>query len=126
MPIQFFSNNTFQALAMNKILRGRFRINRNGKLSFDVSLFGSGRSAPGSVLSEGLGLTHEDKRSYLGLIQESDDRIFVDGSVVFGSDLGSDATTTRPEPAGMFLLTETKNDDSIVLDGDESLDSVFE
>ena len=86
MPIQFFRNNTFQAFATNKILRGRFRITSSDKLAFDVSLFGAGRSMPGSVFSEGIGLSHEDKRSYLGRIEEANDRIYVEGS-----DLGSDA-----------------------------------
>jgi len=145
MPIEFFRNNTFQAEATNKILRGRFGITTNvdaadgggeetGSVNnqsnddrkqqqpkqqqqflwFQVSLFGAGRSAPGSVYSEGRGLTHEDKRSYLGEIlsatQVGDEtsgevrrRLFVSGTVTFGSDLGSDA---RPEPVGKFLLTE--------------------
>ena len=125
MPIQFYQNNTFQALAMNKILRGRFRITKEDKLAFDVSLFGAGRSMPGSVFSEGIGLSHEDKRSYLGNVQKSNGRLYVEGSVTFGSDLGSDA---RPEPVGIFLLTETRDDQSqFSTDGDDfSYGGVFE
>lgn len=116
MPIHFFSNNTFQARGTNKILRGRFSVSK-GKLSFDVSLFGAGRSMKGSVYSEGIGLCHEDKRSYVGIIQEEQGRFYVEGSVVFGSDLGSDA---RPEPVGRFLLTETNDDvSSFLLNSDE-------
>jgi hypothetical protein len=179
MPIQFYSNNTFQALHTNKILRGRFGVsstlvqttatnrddNSGGnvmvtttrdELWFQVSLFGSGRSVRGSVYSEGIGLSHHDQRSYVGeILQHNNDneheettcrdqtratkamepsaqtgplslssslssspsssdeerldeqkqkqRLFVAGSVTYGSDLGSDA---RPEPVGTFLLTE--------------------
>ena len=109
MPIQFFSNCTFQALGVNKILRGRFAV-QDDVLSFEVSLFGAGRSMKGSVYSEGVGLSHEDKRSYLGTIQEEKGRLFVDGTVTFGSDLGTDA---RPEPVGRFHLSETKDADSL-------------
>jgi hypothetical protein len=125
MPIQFFHNNTFQAFATNKILRGRFHITKDDKLTFDVSLFGAGRSMPGSVFSVGLGLTHEDERGYLGSIEESNGRLYVEGTVTFGSDLGTDA---RPEPVGTFLLTETK-DAALSVDedeDDETFDSMFE
>lgn len=124
MPIHFFRNNTFQAIAINKILRGRFRITKEDRLAFDVSLFGAGRSMPGSVFSEGLGLTHEDKRSYDGSIEESNGRLYVEGSVFFGSDLGTDA---RPEPVGTFLFTETTDPTFSSLDEDDApFDSVFE
>ncbi|KAG7357567.1 hypothetical protein IV203_002255 [Nitzschia inconspicua] len=81
MPITFHSNNTFTAIGTEKILRGRFGITQtNGQqqqrrrrqqhtqqqLWFQVNLFGFGRSAPGSVYSEGRLLSHEDQRGYLG------------------------------------------------------------
>ena len=81
MPIEFHSNNTFTAYGAEKILRGRYGItsgsgsdgsisNVRNRLWFQVNLFGAGRSAPGSVYSEGRGLTQEDRRGYRGLIQE--------------------------------------------------------
>ena len=116
MPIRFFANNTFEALGTNKYLRGRFEITENDELSFQVSLFGMGRSVRGSVYSEGLGLTHEDERSYVGTIDETDGRFRVEGTVLFGTDMGSDA---RPEPVGKFILTETRvNAEEVLLDTD--------
>lgn len=141
MPIQFFRNNTFQAFGVNKILRGRFgiisemadskRFDRN-KLWLQVSLFGAGRSAPGSVYSEGIGLTHDDKRNYIGEIMPREDqdfpgslRLFVSGTVTFGSDMGTDA---RPEPVGIFEMFETREDMSSVSDDehDSERDNVFQ
>ena len=75
-----------------------------------------------SVASEGPGLTHEDKRVYLGTIEQrstkgnenSDEELptqdsikclYVEGSVMFGSDLGMDA---RPEPVGSFTMREVQ------------------
>ncbi len=77
------------------------------------------------ISSEGRGLSHDDKRSYLGTIEEggtskaegdesSGERntqsnvtigrtLHVEGSVVFGTDLGTDA---RPEPVGKFTMKE--------------------
>ncbi|KAG7350296.1 hypothetical protein IV203_009656 [Nitzschia inconspicua] len=86
MPITFHSNNTFTAIGTEKILRGRFGITQtNGQqqqqqqqqqqtqqqLWFQVNLFGFGRSAPGSVYSEGRLLSHEDQRGYLGTTIQS-------------------------------------------------------
>jgi hypothetical protein len=126
MPIEFYINNTFQALGINKILRGRFGIlaqseqqPEHPQLWFQVSLFGAGRSAPGSVYSEGLGLVHEDKRLYIGEITESTVHVhlFAAGIVTYGSDLGSDA---RPEPVGRFQLLQTSGAEfSNALDDDE-------
>jgi hypothetical protein len=128
MPIEFYANNTFQAWGINKILRGRFGVlapseqqpdSTQPQLWFQVSLFGAGRSAPGSVYSEGLGLVHEDKRLYIGEITEStvQGRLFVSGIVTYGSDLGSDA---RPEPVGRFQLLQTSDAAfSNALDDDE-------
>jgi hypothetical protein len=135
MPIQFFGNSTFQALAVKKILRGRFQITTTKEhdddddkqelfLAFEDSFFGAGLSMSGSVFTEGTGLMHEDKRSYVGSIKHdtSSGRLFVQGTVTFGSDLGSDA---RPELVGTFFLTETKADED---EDDSSSDnnSVFE
>ncbi|KAL7547789.1 hypothetical protein ACHAWF_011064 [Thalassiosira exigua] len=113
MPVDFHGNGTFAARGVNKILRGRYRV-KNGRrpeLRMDVSLFGAGRSAPG----EGPGLSHEDERSYAGEILASDEdggsggrrALFVRGSVVFGTDLGTDA---RPEPVGTFTMMEVRGD----------------
>ncbi|CAB9518551.1 expressed unknown protein [Seminavis robusta] len=134
MPIQFFANSTFEAVGVNKILRGRFEITKDNKLWFRVSRFGMGRSVPGSVYSEGIGLSHEDERTYVGTIEEqSDDRerrtLRVEGKVTFGNDMGSDA---RPEPVGTFLMHEV-DDASLEMNEDEDaeanediFDSVFE
>jgi len=108
MRLHFHTNSTFQAWATNKILRGRYDVQKN-RLMMDVSIFGAGRSAPGSIYSEGIGLSAEDERSYIGDIQEEQGRLFVDGSVMFGTDMGTDA---RPEPVGKFLLTEMVEDGS--------------
>jgi len=136
LPIHFYANNTFQAFGATKILRGRFGIlspeegSDYCELWFQVSLFGAGRSAPGSVYSEGIGLGHEDKRSYVGEIVSSDKsdgggqaRLFVSGTVTYGSDLGTDA---RPEPVSKFQLTETSDEEALTLVDDESQDGVFE
>ena len=136
MPIKFYRNNTFQAFGMNKILRGRFDIltpNENRdmfELWFQVSLFGAGRSAPGSVYSEGLGLTHHDKRSYVGEILKTampngGMKLFVSGSVTFGSELGPDA---RSEPVAIFQLVETSDDmlPALTDDGHDGLNSIFQ
>ena len=70
------------------------------------------------INSEGMGLSHEDERSYSGQILVSeeeeeedsdggDQTLFVRGSVVFGTDLGTDA---RPEPVGSFSMMEVRDD----------------
>ena len=80
-PITFHCNNTFTAYGSDKLLRGRFGICSDGgsddttgttrdRLWFQVNLFGAGRSAPGSVYSEGRGISQEDRRGYRGSIQE--------------------------------------------------------
>ena len=61
MLVDFFPNGTFAAIGTNKILRGRFEVTEKDMLRFHVSRFGTGRSAPGSVYSEGEGLSHEGK-----------------------------------------------------------------
>jgi hypothetical protein len=114
MRVQFHGNSTFQAFAPNKILRGRFSLQQSIEgehLQFQVSLFGAGRSAPGSVYSEGRGLSHDDERYYTGIIlEDTASRLHVKGIVLFGSDLGSDA---RPEPVGRFQLMEASEDDDV-------------
>ena len=129
-PIHFYRNETFQAWSVNKILRGRFQIINDNELAFDVSLFGAGRSSPGSVFSEGIGLVHEDKRSYIGsIIEKKNEKIKVQGAVFFGTDLGTDA---RPEPCGKFFLTEDDDETLLPFDdigdekGDLFRDSIFE
>jgi hypothetical protein len=71
MPIEFFRNNTFTAHGAEKILRGRYgTTGENGdRLWFQVTLFGFGRKK-GHVYSEGRLLSHDDRRAYLGKIQE--------------------------------------------------------
>ena len=121
MRLQFHSNHTFQAFTPNKILRGRYGLSLESSFSssstlgegellwFQVSLFGAGRSAPGSVYSEGLGLQKDDQQMYVGEIlqQQSSTNdttlLAVQGSTMIGSDLGSDA---RPEPIGRFRMVE--------------------
>lgn len=49
MPIDFYKNNTFCATGSEKLLRGRFGVNKRDQLWFQVSLFGAGRSVSGSV-----------------------------------------------------------------------------
>jgi len=134
MRIEFHTNNTFTCRATNKILRGKFEITDDDALYFHVSRFGAGKSAPGSVYSEGIGLTHEDERTYVGSItrQPNNDEaavshLQVQGTVLFGADLGSDA---RPEPVGTFLLrliNDTDTVDEYLDEEDRDLfDSVFE
>ena len=149
MPIEFFRNNTFQAEGAGKILRGRFALEGSAKdkLWFAVSLFGAGRSAPGSVYSEGPGLTHEDERSYIGDIalwergrvnegkgidgKEEEDAaraIFVEGAITVGQDMGTD---TRAIPVARFTMREILDPNQISnLDKDhqhdENVDSIFE
>lgn len=110
MRVQFHGNSTFQAFAPDKILRGRYSVKHNTEgefLQFQVSLFGAGRSAPGSVYSEGKSLSHDDKRYYSGVIlQDAAQRFIVQGTVFFGTDLGRDA---RPEPVGKFQLIESSD-----------------
>ena len=66
------------------------------------------------ISSEGKDLTHDDRRSYLGKIIVEDDHIQVHGSVVIGTDLGSDA---RPEPVARFSLKERADKDDSFTQG---------
>ena len=135
LPVSFFANNTFCATGTNKILRGRYQVRplddeNSFELSMAVSLFGAGRSAPGSVYSEGLGLTHEDERTYIGTIQQqmldtgsNSRRFYVQGTVFFGTDLGEDA---RPEPVACFYLIEDSDTrQAVSRSEDEENDSPF-
>jgi len=113
MPISFHSNNTFSAVGSGKVLRGRYGItgNHRDRLWFQVSLFGAGRNAPGSVYSEGRLLSHDDRRGYVGRIQEyersRDDSnrsmIFVEGEFYYGSELNR---VHKPNSMGTFTLQE--------------------
>lgn len=112
VPITFHSNNTFTAQGSQKFLRGRYGItgDNGDRLWFQVSLFGAGRSAPGSVYSEGAGLTHDDRRGYRGDIQEykggrnkNQTVLHVQGYTFNGNDLG---IMKRPSPAGRFVISE--------------------
>ena len=78
-------------------------------MQFSVSRFGAGKSAPGSVYSEGPALSHDDERTYLGVgisLVPQTALLQVQGSVTFGTDLGSDA---RPEPVGSFLMRQVES-----------------
>lgn len=144
MEVQFFANNTFASEGTNKILRGRFSVttiptaastgasdkdDANTKiteLSMQVSLFGAGRSAPGSVYSEGPWLTHDDERTYIGQVQWQLGKkrssgsarrrlrpLSVHGTAFFGTDLGDDA---RPEPVAKFTLTQDSSSQQVLID----------
>ena len=150
MSIEFFKNNTFQAIGSEKILRGRFGLEGSAqdKLWFAVSLFGAGWSATGLVFREGPGLTHEDERSYNGDVEwwergkdgegqdearvagEEDDQsstrtIFVEGAITVGQDLGTD---TRAIPVARFTMREMDNPEQTSIVDEEYRDeeSIFE
>jgi hypothetical protein len=139
MPITFHSNNTFTAIGTEKVLRGRFGItgSEGHKLWFQVNLFGFGRSAPGSVYSEGRLLSHDDKRGYLGTIQEYQGGInnrtmyFVEGEFYYGTDL---KRTNKAHSWGSFSLQEVDSvedqvdvgeDEEEEEDDDEKLENLF-
>lgn len=115
MPITFHSNNTFSAIGTEKVLRGRYGISgeKRDRLWFQVSLFGFGRSAPGSIFSEGRLLSHDDRRGYAGPIQEYEKNnqtmFFVKGLYYYGTDLRN---TFAPTSMGTFALQEI--DDALV------------
>jgi len=52
-------------------------------------------------------------------------RLFVSGTVTFGSELGADA---RSEPVASFQLVETSDDDLTLVDDDsqDDFNSIFE
>eukprot|EP00980_Cylindrotheca_fusiformis_P000613 scaffold154_cov129-Cylindrotheca_fusiformis.AAC.30 len=108
-PIAFHANNTFSAEGTEKILRGRYGLTgqERDRLWFQVSLFGAGRSAPGSVYSEGRLLSHDDRRGYLGRIQEVDQegtkRMFIEGEFYYGTDL---KRAIKPNSMGVFAMQE--------------------
>ncbi|CAJ1942758.1 unnamed protein product [Cylindrotheca closterium] len=108
--IDFHKNNTFSVIGTEKILRGRFGLagEKRDRLWFQVSLFGTGRSAPGSVYSEGRLLTHEDRRGYVGKVEEfqknNSTRYFItEGLYYYGTDL---QRALRPDSGGVFSLQE--------------------
>jgi hypothetical protein len=149
LTISFHSNNTFTAINVSrrKILRGRFGIRlydtwdqgRIPMLWFAVSLFGTGRSAPGSVYSEGPDVSHDDQLTYRGEIlrydsttgQEREPMLnwdneplgscgnathsqgYNDVFFVHGSSFyGTDfGSDARPEPVGKFSLKELPRDE---------------
>jgi hypothetical protein len=64
--------------------------------------------------SEGPGLNHDDRRTYLGEIavmpsneNSGTDRFCVQGTVVYGSDFDEGA---RPLPVGTFVMREIQDD----------------
>jgi hypothetical protein len=113
-PITFHGNNTFSAEGTEKILRGRYGLTgeKRDRLWFQVSLFGAGRSAPGSVYSEGRLLSHDDRRGYLGRIQDykksNATRMFLEGEYYYGTDLKRPIT---PNSMGVFAMLEIIGDD---------------
>jgi hypothetical protein len=118
MPITFHSNNTFTAIGTEKILRGRFGITgeKGDRLWFQVNMFGFGRSAPGSVYSEGRLLSHDDRRGYVGEIHDfqggkkkgNQTMYFVDGEFYYGVDL---KRTNKAHSWGTFSLQEISLED---------------
>lgn len=137
MPITFYPNNTFCAVGTEKILRGRFGLavsQEQEKLWFQVSLFGAGRSAPGSVYSEGRLLSKDDQRGYVGDIQgypnkRNETAFFVKGEFYYGEDL---LNPRKTRSFGSFTLQETDDQgeeedevgdrsdgQSVILDEDE-------
>ena len=131
IPIEFHKNNTFSAVGVEKILRGRYGMtgpNRD-RLWFQVSLFGAGRSAPGSVYSEGRLLSHDDRRGYLGNIQTLNTttsrgvnvtQFFIEGEIYFGTDL---KTPKKPNSMGHFSMQEIRIDEGDDNDDDEMEDN---
>ena len=78
-------------------------------------MFGAGRSAPGSVFSEGRLLSHDDRRGYLGEIQvyEQNNKtmMFVRGEFYYGTDL---KRAIKPNSMGVFTMQEINaSDDDI-------------
>jgi hypothetical protein len=123
MPITFHSNNTFTAIGTEKILRGRFDITGDDgdNLYFRVSLFGIGRSTPGSVFSEGRLLSQEDRRAYIGQIQAYEGKnktnLFVKGDFYYGYD----KTAKKANSMGTFTLQEVDSQvDAVDDEKDES------
>jgi len=118
MPITFHPNDTFSTIGSGKILRGRYGITGKERdaLWFQVSLFGAGRSAPGSVFSEGKLLSQDDRRGYVGPIQaysnkHNETTYFVDGEYFYGTDL---KRARKPNSMGTFTLQEIDEKDEEV------------
>jgi len=124
MPVTFHPNNTFTAVGTEKILRGRFEIagDEGDHFRFRVSLFGFGRSAPGSVYSEGRLLSQDDRRLYLGAIQSYEKHnktaLFVVGEFYYETNVN---IPRRSNSMGTFTLQEIdeqEGDDDDQDDGD--------
>lgn len=122
--INFHKNNTFSVIGAEKVLRGRYGLagEERDRLWFQVSLFGTGRSAPGSVFSEGRLLTHEDRRGYVGQVEEfeknNSTRYFItEGLYYYGTDL---QRALRPDSGGVFSLQEVDEEEE---EDDEEMDS---
>lgn len=137
MKVTIHPNNTFSTVAGlgdDTILRGRFSVigEQRDQLWMQVIRFGFGRSVSGSIYSEGVGLSHEDAKSYWGKISyeeeetevdsryrtvkslssssSNDDsdglakkRLQVHGTVIYGYSL-------EPQPIARFLMTEADDD----------------
>lgn len=122
---------TIGGMGGSDVLRGRFSIigEKKDRIWMQVLRFGFGRSVSGSVFSEGKSITKDDEKAYWGKIEydgnnsienerksedkepkmddsgskeESDRRLIVRGSVIFGYGL-------EPLPVGLFVLTETNS-----------------
>jgi len=126
-PITFFPNNTFTATGNEKLLRGRYGLTgeHRDRLWLQVHLFGAGRSAPGSVFSEGRLVSHDDRKGYVGNIQEFVDkmnqtRFFVEGDYYYGTDL---KRAWKPNSMGTFALQEI---DALEEEDDEEEDEYDE
>ncbi|CAB9510929.1 expressed unknown protein [Seminavis robusta] len=117
MPLTFYPNNTFSAIGNEKILRGRYGLQggERDRLWFQVSLFGAGRSAPGSVFSEGRLLSQDDRRAYVGgpiqaynttVDNQNRTALFVEGEYCYGS-----LKAIKRNSMGTFTLQEMLNND---------------
>jgi len=142
LEVKFFANNTFATIGGmggSAILRGKFSVIGKEKdhIWMQVIRFGFGRSVSGSVFSEGKSLTKDDEKAYWGQIEydgkqptkgdkksedpkmdssdekeESDRRLIVKGSVLFGYGL-------EPLPVGQFVLTQTDSMDAYDSEDDD-------
>jgi len=146
MEVMFFANNTFTTVAGlggNTILRGRYDVigKEKDQIWMQVRRFGFGRSVSGSVYSEGLGLSHEEEKSYRGEISFEDDnnnnegeqqeqslegKIDIKKKALKDNDNNVDTTSSKriqaegsvilgfglePQPVAKFIMREVKNEE---------------
>lgn len=113
LEVNFFANNTFEAVSTEKTLRGKFGIcgPEGDQVWMQVSIFGAGRSVSGSVFSEGRFVGQQDKRGYVGNIQaypnKEDETIFHVYGHYFDGQPDIDNLQQYPT-AGTFVLHEVE------------------